>query len=72
MSTNALGANLRPAPDQNLDKIAQAPSGAALTVIGRTADSSWLQVQLADGAIGWVLANIVDVQGDVATLPVKP
>ncbi len=70
--SNALGTNLRAAPDRNLDPIVSANADAALTAVGRTADAAWLQVQLADGTLGWVLAGTVAVEGDVTTLPVLP
>jgi uncharacterized protein YgiM (DUF1202 family) len=75
--SNALGTNLRAAPDGNLDPIVSAnadaaKAGATITAVGRTADAAWLQVQLADGTLGWVLAGTVAVEGDVTTLPVLP
>ncbi len=36
------------------------PASAAVTIIGRTEDGSWLQVVSADGASGWVPGEAID------------
>jgi hypothetical protein len=44
----------------------------AVTVVGRNADSSWLQIQLPAGTgLGWVQMAQMTVSGDIDTLPEK-
>lgn len=67
-----LGSNVRATPDNNSEPIETAARGTTFPVTGRSADGAWLQVQLADGAIGWILATTAELNVDVATLPVVP
>lgn len=67
-----LGSNVRTTPGNESEPIETAARGTVFPVTGRSADSAWLQVQLADGAIGWILATTAKLNVDVATLPVAP
>lgn len=67
-----LGANIRPAPNNESEPIETVSMGAAFPAIGRTEDGSWIQVRLADGTTGWVLVSTSELNVDVATLPVVP
>lgn len=62
--------NLRQTPGTAGEVITEVPELTALLIVGRTADNTWLQVQVATGEQGWVAAEYVDVMGDVATLAV--
>ncbi len=61
------GADLAYSPDG--ETLAALPTGMALTVSGRTEDSSWLQAVTPKGAMGWVLTEEV-VAFNVNRLPV--
>ncbi|MCB0125405.1 MAG: SH3 domain-containing protein, partial [Caldilineaceae bacterium] len=64
-----LGTAVRAAPDTGADALATAVYENVLTVIGRSADNAWLQVDLGEQQ-GWVQASSVDLSVDIATLPV--
>lgn len=67
-----LGVNVRPAPNSESEPIETVSMGATFPAIGRTEDGSWIQVRLADGTTGWVLASTSELNVDVTTLPVAP
>jgi hypothetical protein len=53
-------ANIRNTPNANALILASAPSGSALTAVGRLADSSWVRVLIAEtGAVGWVSTSLI-------------
>jgi hypothetical protein len=68
--------NLRPGPGTQFDPpIDVLVTGDLLVVIGRNADSTWLQVALLDvnldvEAVGWVSAEFVFCVGEVGDAPV--
>jgi len=69
--------NVRGGPGTNYPVIRTAAAGASSTVVGRNADSSWLQVQYPPGSssTGWVYAELVAVKGNseaVAIAKVDP
>jgi uncharacterized protein YraI len=64
--------NLRTGPGTAYPVIRALPAGTTMTVLGRDSSSSWLSVQLSDGAVGWVaqfLTSFVGTAPVVATLP---
>lgn len=67
-----LGSNARPQPSNDAEPLETLALGTALTATARSADNLWLQVQLADGTTGWILASTADLSVDIATLPVAP
>ncbi len=67
-----LGANVRTQPGNEAETLDTASLGTSFPAIGRSADSAWIQVRLADGNVGWILANTADLNVDIATLPVAP
>ncbi|MEZ4615557.1 MAG: SH3 domain-containing protein [Caldilineaceae bacterium] len=67
-----LGAAIRAAPEAGADAIATAVYENVLTVTGRSADNAWLQVDLGNSEVGWVLVSAVELSVDLATLPVAP
>lgn len=64
--------NVRGGPGTNYPVIGAAPPGASSKVVGRNADSSWLQVEYPPGAnsTGWVYAALTQVNGNPATVVV--
>lgn len=67
--TARTGANIRALPRENAEIRGSLRLAQAATAIGRLSDSSWLLID-APAASGWVLATLVNVEGDVATLNV--
>lgn len=68
----AQGLNVRAGPGTDTPVLATLPAGSRLTPIARDAGGRWVQVCcLAEGQPGWVLAELVDLAGDLAGLPVR-
>ncbi len=64
------GLHLRTAPNTNSNIIDTLEPGAALTIIGRTANNAWFWVTDDSGRLGWVAAAYVNYFGDLAAVPV--
>lgn len=64
--------NVRNGPGTNYHVKGSAPAGASSNVIGRNADSSWVKVEYppADDGTGWIYASLVELRGDLSTVPV--
>lgn len=61
----------RGGPGTSYGVLTQLLKGTTVTVLGRNADSSWLQVQLPGNAgKGWVTVDFLDVKGDVNSVAV--
>ncbi len=58
------------APDGNATPIMRLLPGRSIVLLGRTADSTWLKIWLADNREGWVRADELQLTIDVDTLPV--
>jgi uncharacterized protein YraI len=67
--TTQFDLNLRGGPGQNWEVITTLPPGTTLPVIGRTADTQWLQVAYSS-VNGWLSTRYVVWTGDVIELPV--
>lgn len=62
---------VRQEPNTDTPVIAGLREGDQVEIVGKNADSSWLQVQVPDvDTIGWVSAEYVNVIGDLAAVPV--
>jgi len=57
-------------PSQEGETLERVGKGVVLPVIGRTADSQWIQIKSASGTVGWISAASIDVNVDIETLPV--
>jgi len=55
--------------DENAPILRVVP-GQSVVLIGRTADSEWVQIWLPGGQQGWIRASAVQVEIDLAVLPV--
>jgi hypothetical protein len=51
--------NLRAQPETTAAIVRKLDPGDVVTILDRSADGGWLQVQLADGASGWVAAEYI-------------
>ncbi len=67
---DAGGLRLRSAPSLQADVLAYLDALTRLNVIGRTADSAWLQVVTPTGQTGWVTAAWTDVYVALAQVPI--
>jgi hypothetical protein len=66
----AAGAILRSEPDAESNQVAPLLSGQQLNATGVLESGEWLRLLLDDGRSGWVRADLVTLEGDVALLPV--
>lgn len=62
--------NVRSNPGEGAQIIGQVVNDDPLDIIGRRFDNSWLQVITPSGQRGWVYAPLVNVNIDLATVPV--
>lgn len=62
--------NVRSNPGTGAPVIATLTRNTPVDVIGRLQDSSWLQIQLLDGQVGWVAANLIQLNINLTSLPV--
>jgi beta-lactamase class A/uncharacterized protein YraI len=67
----ALGqANLRAAPDVNSDLVGEITAGARYPILARSQFVPWLLIgDAAMQPLGWVFRDLVDIQGDLNTVP---
>lgn len=64
------GLRLRDGPSQEHEVILELAALSPLTVLVRTADSSWLEVRTTSGDFGWVFAEWVEVSIDLEDIPI--
>ncbi|MGQ9766424.1 MAG: SH3 domain-containing protein [Anaerolineae bacterium] len=65
------GVNIRAGPSLNYRVLEVAESQRVPTVIGRNRSGSWWQVCCTrNGAIGWVAATLVSLEGDILNVPI--
>lgn len=65
------GLNVRSGPGAGHPRLTAIPNGTVVTVLARTADSSWVKVVLANGTVGWVSVNFLRLSASIASLPVE-
>ncbi|NJL95421.1 MAG: SH3 domain-containing protein [Anaerolineae bacterium] len=61
--------NIRLGPGTEFTRIGRFENGQIARADGRSEDSTWLRIQLPDGALGWVATEFVTLGGDLQTLP---
>lgn len=69
VQTDAL--NLRLGPGLTHQVLGLLHTGTILEVTGRSEKGDWLQVKLSNGVSGWVYAQYVQMDGELASLPVR-
>jgi hypothetical protein len=64
--------NVRQGPGTNYPVVGSAPAGASAPVVGRNADSSWVQVEYppGSGTFAWLYTQLLSVNGDLAPIAV--
>jgi hypothetical protein len=67
---NGLGLNMRAGPDASQPIVARLLPLTPLTVVGRSADSTWLLAVSVTGDRGWVSADFVTLSGSLDVVPV--
>jgi uncharacterized protein YgiM (DUF1202 family) len=68
--TNVGRLNVRTGPGTGFPVVTILDAGANVMLIGRNPDTTWLQIQLAGGTIGWVNARYVTASIPIGSLPV--
>lgn len=68
-SINTDFANLREQPGTNYAAVAVLPRGTQVTLLGRSADYSWIEVA-ANGMVGWVAGDLLLTSTNLAALPI--
>ena len=64
------GVNARTSASTDAPIVQLLPHSTVLHAIGRTADNSWLQIELADGQTAWIFtAAVLASEGSILTLP---
>ncbi len=63
------GLNLRRSAESGDNVIKLLEGATALSVIGRSADGYWAQVELADNQRGWLATEYLSITGDINTIP---
>lgn len=58
-------ANVRSGPGLAYGITGGLNTGETVSLIGRTNDSSWLQIEMADGSEGWVFAQLLTTNADL-------
>lgn len=56
-------------PELGAANVTRLEPGTTVTLIGRSSDGNWVQVETADGLIGWGRAHVMTIEGDVMALP---
>lgn len=68
--TGARYLNVRAGPGINYGRRTVVAGGAEVAVLGRSAGGIWVQIQLADGTVGWVNSRYLAYSFPFAALPV--
>jgi uncharacterized protein YraI len=61
---------VRSGPGQEYPVLTSLQDGQKVSVIGRNADSSWLQIMLPSGQRGWSGANLLTVSSQLSGVPI--
>jgi TolB protein len=62
--------NLRSGPGTEYQSVGGAALNECITVVGRSENGAWLQVRTRLNDVAWVARSLVDIQGDLANVPV--
>ncbi|MCE7983829.1 MAG: SH3 domain-containing protein [Caldilinea sp. CFX5] len=63
------GLNARSVPTTTGEAVSLLVGGDVVTITGRSADSQWLQIRLADNTEAWVFAQYIDIRSTPVTPP---
>lgn len=62
--------NVRSGPGTDFEVITTVPQGRMITLIGRTADNSWVKI-ISNGVEGWATTLHIAASGPVSVLPIQ-
>lgn len=66
VGTTTTVSNLREAPRFDAAVLAEIAEGEVLPILEVSIDEEWLRVQTAEGQEGWIFANLLEIEGDLA------
>jgi uncharacterized protein YraI len=69
-TVNVTQLNIRLGPGLNYNIATTLNQGSVLTLLGKSTDGNWYEVQLQDGSEGWVFSAYLTTSASVAALPV--
>lgn len=64
------GLRIRQDPDAESWVLGNLPEDMTITIVGRTGDNYWLEVETPDGVIGWTWGSYITHAVDLTTIPV--
>lgn len=67
--TATIQANIRLGDSTSYPPVGVLDVGESLTAVGRSSRSTWLQVRLPDGDLGFISPSTVQIEGNIDTLP---
>jgi hypothetical protein len=70
VNTTTQSVNLHDAPNLNSIVTGSVVNDECFSLVGQDANGDWLLVQTPSGQSGWITASLVEIAGDVASLPV--
>ncbi|MAU13520.1 MAG: hypothetical protein CL607_27125 [Anaerolineaceae bacterium] len=65
------GLNVRSAPDGGASVIGELAGRTPVTILTRTRDNAWFQVQMPDGQLGWAAAGYFDLKVEIWQIPIE-
>lgn len=68
-TVNVNSLNLRSGPGTLFDVLSTLPLGSKVTALGMTPGNDWVEIEDEDNQTGWVYAELLTLDGDLATLP---
>ena len=69
-TVNTANLNVRANPGEGARILTTIPRNTPVSILGRYYDNTWVQVQTANGVVGWVYRPLLQVNIDLANVPV--
>lgn len=63
-------ANVRSGPDVTFELLTQLQEDDTRPILGRHWEFRWWQIEMSDGSVGWIWDGAVELQGNIAAVPV--
>lgn len=70
VNTTTLSVNLHDLPNLTSSVTGNVVNDECFSLVGQNATGEWLLAQTLSGQVGWIAASLVEIAGDVNTLPV--
>ena len=68
-TVNVNSLNLRSGPGTLFEVLSTLPLGSKVTALGMAPGHDWVEIEDENGQTGWVFANLLTLEGELATLP---